>query len=167
MKCEFRNVLAPEDQATLEWTTEGTANGDAVSYDGISILEVEGGKVCRFMAYFDTRDLTPKSWTDGATVAAHLTGLRIGVLRNFCLVLIRPLAEMVGGLGSLSGGSQIASVHSHPTGLIVGYEIGSRDRKYMGAVHEVAGSHIARGWHVFLNYTERLRPTGPLLHHAG
>jgi hypothetical protein len=154
VKCEFRNVLAAEHQAALEWTTEGAANGDAVSYEGMSILEVEGGKVCRFMAYSDTRDLTPKSWTDGATVAAHLTGLRIGVLRSFCLVLIHPLAEMVGGLGSLCGGSQIASGHSHPTGLLVGHAgLDLATAKY-GAVHEVAGSRVARRWHVFLNYKD-------------
>ncbi len=27
---------------------------------GVSILEIEGGKVRRFMAYFDTRALTPQ-----------------------------------------------------------------------------------------------------------
>ena len=60
MKSEFRNVFATEDGAALEWTTEGTSNGDRVSYDGVSILEIEGGKVRRFMAYFDTRDLAPQ-----------------------------------------------------------------------------------------------------------
>ncbi len=44
--------------AALEWTTTGTPSGDSVSYDGVSILEIEGDKVRRFMAYFDTRDLT-------------------------------------------------------------------------------------------------------------
>ena len=58
MKSEFRNVFATEDGAALEWTTEGTSNDDAVSYDGVSILEFEGDKVRRFMAYFDTRRLT-------------------------------------------------------------------------------------------------------------
>ncbi len=58
MKSEFHNVFATEDRAALEWTTEGTSNGDTVSYQGVSILEIEGGKVRRFMAYFDTRDLT-------------------------------------------------------------------------------------------------------------
>jgi steroid delta-isomerase-like uncharacterized protein len=60
MKSTFRNVFATEEGAALEWTTEGTSNGDAVSYDGVSIIEVSGGKVSRFMAYFDTRDLTSK-----------------------------------------------------------------------------------------------------------
>ncbi len=58
MRSTFRNVFATEEGAALEWTTEGTSNGDTVSYDGVSILEIEGGKVRRFMAYFDTRDLT-------------------------------------------------------------------------------------------------------------
>jgi ketosteroid isomerase-like protein len=49
-----------EEGAALEWTTEGTSNGEDVSYGGVSILEIEGGKVRRFMAYFDTRDLTPQ-----------------------------------------------------------------------------------------------------------
>jgi limonene-1,2-epoxide hydrolase len=57
MKSEFRNVFVAEDGAALEWTTEATSNDDAISYDGVSILEIEGGKVSRFMAYFDTRDL--------------------------------------------------------------------------------------------------------------
>ena len=60
MRSEFRNVFATEEGAALEWTTQGTSNGDSVSYDGVSILEIEGDKVRRFMAYFDTRDLTPQ-----------------------------------------------------------------------------------------------------------
>jgi ketosteroid isomerase-like protein len=58
MRSTFRNVLAAEDKAALEWTTEGTSDGDEVSYDGVSILEIEGEKVKRFMAYFDTRRLS-------------------------------------------------------------------------------------------------------------
>ncbi len=60
MKSTFRNVFATEEGAALEWTTEGTSNGDTVTYDGVSILEIEGGKVRRFMAYFDPRALTPQ-----------------------------------------------------------------------------------------------------------
>ena len=58
MKSTFRNVFATEEGAALEWTTEGTSNGNSVSYAGVSILEIEGGKVRRFMAYFDTPGLT-------------------------------------------------------------------------------------------------------------
>ena len=60
MRSEFRSVFATEEGAALEWTTQGTSNGDTVSYAGVSILEIEGGKVRRFMAYFDTRDLAPQ-----------------------------------------------------------------------------------------------------------
>jgi steroid delta-isomerase-like uncharacterized protein len=59
MKSEFRNVFADEaGHAALEWTTEGTSEGEAVSYSGVSILEIEDGKVKRFMAYFDPRSST-------------------------------------------------------------------------------------------------------------
>ena len=74
MKSEFRNVFATEEGAALEWTTTGTSNGDSVSYDGVSILEFEDGQVRRFMAYFDTRDLTPRSWTDSGKLAARPNG---------------------------------------------------------------------------------------------
>ena len=56
MKSEFRNVFADEaGHAALEWNTSAQANGNEVSYDGVSILEIEDGKVTRFRAYFDPR----------------------------------------------------------------------------------------------------------------
>ncbi len=59
MKSEFRNVFADDaGHAALEWTTTGTANGRDVEYAGVSILEIEDGKVKRFMAYFDPREIT-------------------------------------------------------------------------------------------------------------
>jgi hypothetical protein len=60
MKSTFRNVFAADEGAALEWTTQGTSNGEKVSYDGVSILELAGGEVSRFMAYFDPRALTPQ-----------------------------------------------------------------------------------------------------------
>src|SRR5918999_3497977 len=60
MRSEFRNVFVTEEGAALEWTTEGTSNGDSVSYAGVSILEVVDGKVRWFMAYFDPRAITPQ-----------------------------------------------------------------------------------------------------------
>lgn len=61
MKSEFHNVFADEaGHAALEWTTTGASNGNSVSYDGVSILEIEGDKVRRFTAYFDTKDLSPQ-----------------------------------------------------------------------------------------------------------
>ena len=59
MKSEFRNVFADDSgHAALEWTTTGTSNGDSVSYEGVSILEIEDGKVSRFYAYFNPAHLT-------------------------------------------------------------------------------------------------------------
>lgn len=59
MKSEFRNVFADDaGRAALEWTTEGTSDGNTISYDGVSILEIDGDKVYRFRAYFDPRRLT-------------------------------------------------------------------------------------------------------------
>ena len=56
MKSEFRNVFADEEgHAALEWNTTGKANGNETSYDGVSLLEIEDGKVTRFRAYFDPR----------------------------------------------------------------------------------------------------------------
>jgi ketosteroid isomerase-like protein len=50
----FRNVFAAEDCATLEWVSEGTsADGAPVRYEGVSVLEIEGGLIKRFRAYFD------------------------------------------------------------------------------------------------------------------
>src|SRR3712207_1213895 len=58
VRSTFRNVFATEERAALEWTTEGTANdGTPVAYDGVSILETEGGLVKRFCAYFDAGHL--------------------------------------------------------------------------------------------------------------
>ena len=59
MKSEFRNVFADDSgHAALEWTTTGDANGDSISYEGVSILELDGDKVSRFYAYFDPSTLS-------------------------------------------------------------------------------------------------------------
>jgi predicted ester cyclase len=59
MRSEFRNVFADEaGHAALEWNTSGEANGKDVSYDGVSLLEIEDGKVSRFRAYFDPRSIS-------------------------------------------------------------------------------------------------------------
>ena len=59
MKSEFQNVFADDaGHAALEWNTSGKANGNDVSYDGVSLLEIEEGKVTRFRAYFDPRSVS-------------------------------------------------------------------------------------------------------------
>ena len=56
MKSEFRNVFADDaGHAALEWNTSGDANGKDVSYNGVSLLEIQEDKVSRFRAYFDPR----------------------------------------------------------------------------------------------------------------
>ncbi len=58
MKSEFRNIIASEGRAALEWTTKGTdQQGDPLQYDGVSILEIAGDKITRFRAYFDPSNL--------------------------------------------------------------------------------------------------------------
>jgi ketosteroid isomerase-like protein len=44
---------------TLEWVTEGAlaASGERVRYQGLSILECQGGRVRRFKAWFDSAAL--------------------------------------------------------------------------------------------------------------
>jgi ketosteroid isomerase-like protein len=58
MRSSFRNTIVSGDKAALEWTTEGTENEKTVSYDGVSILEIEGDRVRRFRAYFNAADLS-------------------------------------------------------------------------------------------------------------
>jgi predicted ester cyclase len=59
IKSEFRNVLADDaGHAALEWNTSGDANGKDVSYDGVSLLEIEDGRVSRFRAHFDPRTVS-------------------------------------------------------------------------------------------------------------
>jgi limonene-1,2-epoxide hydrolase len=58
MRSEFRNIFADDEgHAALEWNTSGDANGNDVSYDGVTMLEIEDGKVSRFRAYFDPRTI--------------------------------------------------------------------------------------------------------------
>lgn len=58
VRSEFRNIIATDNHAALEWTTDGTStNGAPVKYDGVSILEIEGDKVSRFRAYFNAGEL--------------------------------------------------------------------------------------------------------------
>lgn len=71
VRSTFRNVFVAGDRAALEWTTEGTASdGTPVKYDGVSILEIDGGgRISRFCAYFDAgalgRQLTGKAHGQG------------------------------------------------------------------------------------------------------
>lgn len=75
---EFRNIFGSENRAVLEWTTSGTSEtGGDFSYDGVSILELEGDKVSRFRAYFDAsalgRQITPPEKVKEASAQQNQT----------------------------------------------------------------------------------------------
>ena len=58
VESSFRNVIAEDGRAALEWTTRGTSpEGKPVEYDGVSILEFAGDAVTRFRAYFNPEAL--------------------------------------------------------------------------------------------------------------
>jgi ketosteroid isomerase-like protein len=55
---EYRNQVIGDDAATLEWRTTGSAaEGEAIDYGGVSVLEVRDGEISRFWAYFDPDEL--------------------------------------------------------------------------------------------------------------
>ena len=54
----FKNKIISDKTAALEWTTEGTnQDGGEINYEGVSILEIEDGKIKRFFAYFNPSKL--------------------------------------------------------------------------------------------------------------
>lgn len=57
---EFRNRIADEGHAALEWVTKGTmgVDGSPFSYEGVSIIEHDGEQISRFRAFFNPRDLS-------------------------------------------------------------------------------------------------------------
>ena len=58
VKSEFRNIIIVSERAALEWTTEGTSlDGKPMHYAGVTLLEMNGGKITRSCAYFNPRTL--------------------------------------------------------------------------------------------------------------
>ena len=58
VESRFHNVVESGDAAILEWTSQGRlASGAPVEYDGVSVLEFEHGRICRFRSYFNPADL--------------------------------------------------------------------------------------------------------------
>ena len=54
----FRNVIATDHGAALEWTTKGTGfQGGDFEYSGVTLLEFGNGKITRSSAYFDPKAL--------------------------------------------------------------------------------------------------------------
>jgi len=57
-KSTFRNVIAGDGSAALEWTTEGVGfDGQPFIYSGVTVLEIEGNHIKRSSAYFDPEAL--------------------------------------------------------------------------------------------------------------
>ena len=55
---KFKNKLAADGTAALEWMTVGTSEtGHEINYEGVSILETDGEKISRFYAYFNPAKL--------------------------------------------------------------------------------------------------------------
>lgn len=58
IRSTFHHRFVTEEGAALEWTSEGTtADGKPFTYDGVSVLEVDGDRIGGFRAYFNSRDL--------------------------------------------------------------------------------------------------------------
>ncbi|WJH38694.1 nuclear transport factor 2 family protein (plasmid) [Aliirhizobium terrae] len=54
---EFVNLAEGDSSAMLEWRSDGTLRGQAVSYSGVSVLEFADDRITSFRAYFDPREL--------------------------------------------------------------------------------------------------------------
>lgn len=54
IESSFANTIEADGRAALEWRTKASGHdGEQISYEGVSILEVENDKIKRFRAYFD------------------------------------------------------------------------------------------------------------------
>jgi ketosteroid isomerase-like protein len=59
----FVHIHASGDLAVLEWISDGLlSGGEPISYQGVSILEFECGRIARFRTYYDSAAFLP----DGA-----------------------------------------------------------------------------------------------------
>jgi len=71
VRSTFRNRIITDTHAALEWTTEGTtAGGASCTYEGVSILEIEGDRITRFRAYFNAEALSRQIEKAAATTNA-------------------------------------------------------------------------------------------------
>lgn len=58
VKSTFHNEIFTDQATALEWKTTGTSSeGHDFEYEGVSILEVDAGKITRFHAYFNPAKL--------------------------------------------------------------------------------------------------------------
>ena len=95
IRSDFFNRVESANQAALEWVAKGaTAQGHSVSYQGITVLDFQGGKITRFMSYFDPHSLGRQF--DGSADATRQEGNMSGNSAN---------ANSTPGGGSAGGGN--------------------------------------------------------------
>ncbi len=55
IRSEFFHQTDDDESGVMEWTSKGKLkNGRPIEYPGVSIIEVEGGKVKKFRTYYDS-----------------------------------------------------------------------------------------------------------------
>ena len=55
IRSQFTRVIENGNQIVLEWKSSGRLrDGARIAYRGVSLLEMEGGRVRRFQAYYDS-----------------------------------------------------------------------------------------------------------------
>ena len=55
IRSEFTHVIEGEGGSVLEWVSRGAlSNGEPVEYKGVTVLEVEDGRVRRCRTYYDS-----------------------------------------------------------------------------------------------------------------
>jgi ketosteroid isomerase-like protein len=58
IRSTIRNIITGDDSIALEWTGRARDRyGKEFHYDGVSVLDIRGGVITRFRAYFDTKKL--------------------------------------------------------------------------------------------------------------
>ena len=70
---DFSRIVEREGTAMLEWTSTGRIHGRPVTYAGVSVVEMAGGRVKRFRAYFDPSKLEKQASGGGGQGSATAT----------------------------------------------------------------------------------------------
>ena len=57
----FSNAVEGTDQIALEWATSATLTDDRpISYQGVTVLDLDGEKIVRLRTYYDTAAFLPR-----------------------------------------------------------------------------------------------------------
>lgn len=65
----FNHVTEGNNTAVLEWVSDGVlSDGEPIKYSGVSIVEVNQGKVQRFRTYYDSAAFLPEGAKQTAQV---------------------------------------------------------------------------------------------------